>query len=445
MPRIEVDAPREWLLLESIYPIFDRSLPAIEHFDNVPGASNRGRSAHVTESAEGQHEASVNLQYPKLTVLQQLLALPRPLDTTPINTIGQSIAFNEATTPSNILLEFEQQLRSKFKSSEYARAYKAIETFNLPIRRVFIDGVRGTIDRRTLPRLRDEDIVAIQEAKQLGSSFQKPPGEVLDIGIPCHSSSMIERPSPYQIAFDKTTLWPDDKLPLPGRLKSCATSTGISLRRLVEAGGVASHDGNICEFEREDRRFMELLLAYSLLYLHDTAWFRSYVGLNMDKITTFPFPDLDDPLERWGLHIPCFLPEDLTSSHDQFEQIYCFGILLMEMETVLRANSLPMHSKYPNWEGSSKIVLEVILAEWARKVGDGYLRVARVCLDFGENVKIMSRSLSEHSTRLGGADIQTLGSVASILKYIVLPLDSLIANDHGTAYRQFIRSDNRPK
>jgi hypothetical protein len=202
-------------------------------------------------------------------------------------------------------------------------------------------------------------------------------------------------------------------------------------------GGVVNQHGELCEFEREDHNSVELLLAHSLLFLGGTYWLQSYVS--MDKISSFPSVDADNALDRWRLHLPCDLHGHPPLAYDQIEQIYAFGVFLMEMETGLRAQSLPVEPDYEDPRGGPRMdaILETMLAEWARKVDDGYLQVAKACLDFRESAEAMAMSLNEHRPRLKDADAKHLKDAATIFKLIVLPLERLLADRHAAAHQLF--------
>lgn len=288
-------------------------------------------------------------------------------------------------------------------------------------------------------------------------SRQPPIQATADPRFKCQDLRLGAPAQPSQMAYNEQALWPD-----PGAAAAAArrlapevdAGTDVSLRKMLTAGGLQDPVSGLVahEFEREDQKLVELLLAYSLLFLRDTSWFNpSQPPADadgerptwMDEMVCFPNPSSDSALDRWRIHLPCRLQKGSAPApaSDQFEQVvYSFGILLLEMETGLKASSLLVEPEFGKPRGvlGNHMVLEAMLMEWARKVDDGYLRVAGACLNFDKCADAMKRFVrDQQSAKLQGLDHQGLHRAAAILGHIVMPLKRLLRDRYPKAFELF--------
>lgn len=264
-----------------------------------------------------------------------------------------------------------------------------------------------------------------------------------EVRASCQSRTGPDYSDHFHFAFDENALWHDLQPVLnvhqSSRDPTAETHSQTTLRELLESGGVRNQYNELCEFEKEDQKSIELLLAYSLLCLRGTSWLQACVGV--DEIISFPSPDSEDLLSRWRPHLPCTLGEKAQIC-DEIDQIRAFGILLMELESGLRATSLPELDFEPDYEnpraGPTKdAVLERMLAEWARKVDDGYFRVASACLDFPNRAELMLPFLGEHADKIGDENLEKLKRTAAIFKHVVMPLREILEKRHSNVFQLF--------
>ncbi|RDW74910.1 hypothetical protein BP6252_06052 [Coleophoma cylindrospora] len=229
-----------------------------------------------------------------------------------------------------------------------------------------------------------------------------------------------------QIAFDNDSMWEDVN---DGGLiePHVAPELPLSLRKLVFPGRDAPPPAWMtedCEFEAEDHRIIEVILACSLFHLNASHWIRT--GWDMDNILISPTPGAQNPLNRWKPYTACPLELSPLSPSNSNDDILSFGLLIMEMEA---KKPLPTDTATDWVTGlpSKDSLLQKVLIDWKRKLEDGYQQIGTACLRFRELVqKFYHPALPDEMKR-----------TAAIYKYILIPLHRLVTQRHCSTSQLF--------
>ncbi|QKX64567.1 uncharacterized protein TRUGW13939_11742 [Talaromyces rugulosus] len=167
-------------------------------------------------------------------------------------------------------------------------------------------------------------------------------------------------------------------------------------------------------FVHEDQKFVEFLIAYSLLNLDASAWLGT--DLDVQNIFILATPNLD---RRWKPHVVCSLKNEVLSDKT-YDVISSFGILLMEIEA---KRSAGLGARNNGWETNlspKDAMLNRIVQDWGREVDNRYINVATACLRF--------RELSE--TFYDPLLPERMNDIGTFYKYILAPLYRLVTQQH---------------
>ncbi|CAM1505661.1 Fc.00g112980.m01.CDS01 [Cosmosporella sp. VM-42] len=422
-------------------------------------------------------EAEMRSQYPKLTAVKSIMN--RAMQGDPL---GNENGWRKpGAIPTDQLQKLLQKIRYARTMMQFIEVYKQIESFNATIQDVFSDSLEASDDglgnRYALTK---DEIAAIQRAYQFNSSsnslfmllannttcdvvhnirvclsgFQLPELDLLVTG--CHGDQWLPtrcRCSPRPpvarslmhglcshlgqaisgqeqvfISFSEggDDIWEDvDSVAPPSWLTPIESAP--SLGELLKTGGLEDlPDDQSAEFEPEDSKIVEAILACALFYLHDSYWVQQ--GWNLDHILVGVLPESSELPSRWIPQVPCTLEVSSGVGGNAEGEILSFGILMMEMEAKRRVKLSPDDIDYETGTYSKDLVLERILAEWKRKLGKGYLQVGRACLNFRQLAeKIYHPDLTGEQKCL-----------AAIYKHILSPLLSLLTKDYSDASHLFV-------
>jgi len=180
-----------------------------------------------------------------------------------------------------------------------------------------------------------------------------------------------------------------------------------------------------CEFEAEDHKIVELLLACSLFHLNSSRWLRN--DWDMDSVMVFATPGAQNLLNRWRPYIECSLESVPQNRGDDNDDILSLGLLIMEMEAKRRALPTEEEKDWVTGLPSKDSLLKRVLTEWKRKLDDGYQQIGSACLRFRELAqKFYHPALPEDMKR-----------TAAIYKYILVPLYRLITQSYRSTSQLF--------
>lgn len=225
-----------------------------------------------------------------------------------------------------------------------------------------------------------------------------------------------------KIAFDSGDMWDDAGHGVPVE-SIFVPDTLPTLRDLVlpRSDSLPASTFEACEFEPEDQKIVELLLACSLFHLNANNWLRG--GWDMDNVLILATPRAQDPLKRWRPHIACSLESSLEFRVDDNNDILSFGLLMMEIEAKRKVKPEDEDKDWVTGLPSKDSMLKRALADWKRRLEDGYQQIGRACLRFRELAeRIYHPALTEDMKR-----------TAAIYRYILVPLYQLIAQRYCSA------------
>jgi hypothetical protein len=223
-----------------------------------------------------------------------------------------------------------------------------------------------------------------------------------------------------QLVFDLEGIWEDaghkilsESNPVP--------DASLSLCALVVPGfaGPPILQFEDCEFESEDHKIVELLLACSLLHLNTSDWLQA--GWDMESILIYVgLPRAQDPLKRWKPYITCSVESSSSPiiQRDDNQDILSFGLLMMQMEAKLKIEPTENDNNWETGQPSRDSMLKRTLTDsnWRGKVEDGYKQIATACLHFRE-------LLEKFYDPVLTADMKR---TAAMYKYILAPLHKLV-------------------
>jgi hypothetical protein len=168
------------------------------------------------------------------------------------------------------------------------------------------------------------------------------------------------------------------------------------------------------DFEPEDEKIIELLLASSLFHLNASHWLRS--GLAIDQVMIYGSPQNHDLLKRWRPYIACSLQNASETEEAENEAVLSFGLLVMEMEAKRRIKPIAEDEDWETGLPSKDSMLKRALASWKRRLDSNYQQIGEACLNFCELVERFSHpSLKDDMKR-----------TAAIYRYILSPLHQII-------------------
>ncbi len=223
-----------------------------------------------------------------------------------------------------------------------------------------------------------------------------------------------------RLAFDSASIW--EEVSAQGTESPAIHAVEVTksvptfLKDLVLAQASPVPGG--WEFEPEDQKIVELVLASSLLHLNTTHWLRDSLHIDRIAILWCPPAQDPDPFAQWHPYITCSLEGSPGQGVDEDDDdVLSFGILVMEMEAGRR---LVPTSEDMDWETgrpSKDSMLKQALVSWRKRLEDGYQQIGNACLNFRELVDTFYHP---------DLDME-MKRTAAIYKYILTPLYNIMA------------------
>lgn len=164
------------------------------------------------------------------------------------------------------------------------------------------------------------------------------------------------------------------------------------------------------------RKLASALLAACMFQLSDSPW----IDQNLAPESIF-VPDTESiEVQQWCPRVVCTLVPNI-SPRQQSDNIAAFGVLMLELETELKAGWEADDEDWQTGERSNSVRLARVLDSWKDYINDDYSEIAKACLEFDKLVRTL-----EHPDI-----VPERKGLAVIYKYILEPLFRHVVQSFG--------------